>query len=324
MLLQGDARFRPDGTVEVNGQPVRARKVIITTGASPWTPPVPGLTDTGFLTSTTLMELEHLPKHLIAIGGAAVGLELCQAFARLGGRVTVLEALPRIVPSEDADVGDALAGYLREEGIEVCTGVRIAEVSGRRGAHCVVIEDGDGRHVIEGDQLLVATGRRPNTRGLGLEEVGIRLGPKGEVAIGVHLETTRSGVYAAGDVVGDPAFVYVAAYAGGLAAENALDGDSRSYDLSVVPRVTFTDPAVASVGLTEAEARSRDMAVAVTRLPMSQLPRAIAARDTRGFIKLVADKRGVHSEPRFGGRSGAAGRTRMVPHLELRAEYRGF
>lgn len=291
MLLQGDARFRPDGTVEVNGQPVRARKVVITTGASPWAPPIPGLSNTGFLTSTTLMELEELPKHLIAIGGGAVGLELCQAFARLGSRVTVLEALPRIVPSEDADVGDALAGYLREEGLEVRTGVRIAEVSGGRGAHRVVIEDGDGRHVIEGDHLLVATGRRPNTRGLGLEDAGIRLGPKGEVTVGEHLETTRSGVYAAGDVVGDPAFVYVAAYAGSLAAENALNGDSRSYDLSVVPRVTFTDPAVSSVGLTEAEARTRGMAVAVTRLPMSHVPRAIAARDTRGFIKLVADEK---------------------------------
>ncbi|MBI2375507.1 MAG: mercury(II) reductase [Deltaproteobacteria bacterium] len=291
VLLRGDARFRADGTVEVNGQTVRAKKVIIATGARAWAPPIPGLSDTGFLTSTTLMELEELPKRLIAIGGGAVALELCQAFARLGSHVTVLEALPRIVPSEDLELGEALAGYLREEGLEVRTGVRIKEVSGGRGACRVVIEDGEGLHALEGDQLLVAAGRRPNSQGLGLEEAGIRLGPKGEVAVGEHLETTRPGVYAAGDVVGDPAFVYVAAYAGRIAAENALAGNSRRYDLSVVPHVTFTDPAVASVGLTEAEARSRGMMVAATKLPMRHVPRAIAARDTRGFIKLVADEK---------------------------------
>jgi mercuric reductase len=291
MLMKGEARFRPDGTVEVDGQPVRARRVLLSMGASPWAPPIPGLSDTRFLTSTTLMELEELPRHLIAIGGGAVGLELAQTFARLGSRVTVLEALPRIVPAEDAEVGDALAGYLREEGLEVRAGVRILEVSGAPGAHRVVIEDADGRHVIEGDQLLVATGRRPNTRGMGLAEAGIAVGKKGEVLVDEHLKTRLSHVYAAGDVIGDPAFVYVAAYAGSLAAENALNGDSRTYDLSVVPRVTFTEPAVASVGLTETEARARGIAVAVSKLPMAHVPRAIAARDTRGFIKLVADEK---------------------------------
>jgi mercuric reductase len=291
LLMKGEARFRPDGTVEVDGQPVRARKVLLSMGASPWAPPIPGLSDTRFLTSTTLMEQEELPKHLIAIGGGAVGLELAQTFARLGARVTVLEALPRIVPAEDSDVSDALAGYLREEGLDVRVGVRILEVSGAPGAHRVVIEDKGGRYVIEGDQLLVATGRRPNTHGMGLEEAGISLGTKGEVLVDEHLRTSVPHVYAAGDVIGDPAFVYVAAYAGSLAAENALNGDARSYDLSVVPRVTFTEPAVASVGLTETEARASGIAVAVTKLPMAHVPRAIAARDTRGFIKLIADEK---------------------------------
>lgn len=291
MLMKGEARFRADGTVEVDGRVVRAKKVLLSMGASPWAPPIPGLSDTRFLTSTTLMELEELPKHLIAIGGGAVGLELAQTFARLGSRVTVLEALPRIVPAEDSEVGDALAGYLREEGLDVRAGVRILEVSGAPGAHRVVIEDVGGRHVIEGDQLLIATGRRPNTRGMGLDEAGIAVGKKGEVLVDEHLKTRLPHVYAAGDVIGDPAFVYVAAYAGSLATENALNGDSRTYDLSVVPRVTFTDPAVASVGLTETEARARGIGVAVSKLPMAHVPRAIAARDTRGFIKLVADEK---------------------------------
>jgi len=145
------------------------------------------------------------------------------------------------------------------------------------------------RHIIEGDQLLVATGRRPNTAEMGLEEAGIRLGKKGEVLVNEHLETSREGVYAAGNVIGDPAFVYVAADAGSLAADKALGEGNRRYDLSVVPRVTFTDPAVASVGLTEAEARREGLPIGVSKLPMSYVPRAIAARDTRGFIKLIAN-----------------------------------
>ena len=164
-------------------------------------------------------------------------------------------------------------------------------VGGKPGAYRVDVEIAGSVRELKAEQLLVATGRRPSTKGVGLEEAGIRLGKKGEVVVDAHLETTRRGVYAAGDVIGGPAFVYVAAYAGSLAAENALQGNTRTYDLSVVPRVTFTDPAVASVGLTEAEARERGIALAVSKLPLSHVPRAIAARDTRGFIKLVADEK---------------------------------
>ena len=290
-LMRGQAHLRPDGGVEVDGQLIRTRNVLLSMGASPWAPPIEGLSGLPFLTSTTLMELEEQPAHLIAIGGGAVGLELAQAFARLGTKLTVLEALPHVVPAEDPEVGDALAGYLREEGLTVRSGVRVHQVSGEPGRYRVVAEDNNGRFVVEGDQLFVATGRRANTSGMGLEEAGIQLGHKGEVTVDDRLKTKLPHVYAAGDVVGDPAFVYVAAYAGSLAAENALNGDSRTLDLSVVPRVTFTDPAIASVGLTEEEALARGLAIEVSRLPMSHVPRAIAARDTRGFIKLVADEK---------------------------------
>src|SRR5258708_3357127 len=192
---------------------------------------------------------------------------------------------------EDAEVGPALAAYLREEGIEVHTGVALTRVGGKPGAYRVEFAEGGAARTKEAEQLLVATGRRANTSGLGLEEAGIRLGKKGEVVVDEHLETTRKGVYAAGDVIGDPMFVYVSAYGGNLAAENALQGNARKQDLSVVPRVTFTDPAVASVRLTEAQARQRGIAVVVSRLPLSYVPRAIAARDTRGFIKLVVDEK---------------------------------
>jgi len=289
-LIEGHARFRPDGQVEVGGAPLRARKVVLTMGSHPWAAPIPGLETTPFLTSTEALALTRLPKTLVAIGASAVGLEIAQLYARMGTDVTVLEALPRIVPAEDADVGEALAGYLREEGIAVHVGVNVRQVSGRPGRYRVEFENADGARLVQAEQLLVATGRRPNTNGMGLEEAGIGLGKKGEVLVNEHLETSRPGVYAAGDVTGDPMFVYVAAYAGSLAAENALQGNGRAYDLSIVPRVTFTDPAVASIGLTEAQARERGGAVVVSKLPLSYVPRALAARDTRGFIKLVADE----------------------------------
>jgi len=289
MLMQGAARFRSDGTVEVDGAPVRARKVLIVTGASPWLAPIPGLSDARPLTSTELMELEELPEHLVVLGGGYVGLELGQTFARLGARVTVL-ARSRLVSHEDREVSEALAAYLRTEGIDVRTGVKFDRVSGEPGAFQVGFEHDGKQLVLEPDQLLAATGRRPNTRGMGLEEAGIRLGEHGEIVVDEHLRTSLPAVYAAGDVIGEPSFVYVAAYAGSLAADNALNGDRRIYDLSVVPRVTFTDPAVASVGLTESQARDSGIDVEVTTLPMSYVPRAIAARDTRGLVKLVADR----------------------------------
>jgi len=289
MLMQGEARFRPDGAVEVGGKVVRARKVLVATGASPWLAPIPGLSDVRPLTSTELMELEQLPEHLAVLGGGYVGLELGQTFARLGSRVTVL-ARSRLLSHEDKEISDSLAAYLREEGIDVRTGVRLDEVSGEPGSFCVRFEHDGKEQVLEPDQVLAATGRRANTGGMGLAEAGIRLGDSGEIIVDEHLRTSRPDVYAAGDVTGEPAFVYVAAYAGRLAADNALTGDRRTYDLSVVPRVTFTDPAVASVGLTEAQARERITDVAVSTLPMSYVPRAIAARDTRGLVKLVADR----------------------------------
>jgi mercuric reductase len=290
-LVQGRAHFRPDGTLEVDGNPFRARKILVATGARPWEPAIPGLDATPHLTSTEALSLTDLPRSMIVVGGSAVGLELAQFFARLGTKVSVLEALPRLVPAEDADVGEDLARYLEQEDMAVHAGVNVRRASGKPGAYAVEVEESGQTRVFAAEQLLVATGRRPNTKGMGLEEAGIRLGKKGEVIVDEHLETTRKGVYAAGDVVGDPMFVYVSAYGGNLAAENALQGNGRRYDLSVVPRIVFTDPAVAAVGLSEAQARERGIEVEVSKLAMSHVPRAIAARDTRGFIKLVADRK---------------------------------
>src|SRR2546430_8735159 len=225
----------------------------------------------------------------IVIGGSAVGLELAQMFARLGVRVTVLEALPRVVAAEDADVRNALADCLRSEGLDIHTDVRVDRVSKGTIGYEVQYHAGSAARTARAEQLLVATGRRANTAGFGLDTIGVILGTRGEIVVNEFLQTTNPNVYAAGDVIGDPMFVYVAAYAGALAAENALTGNERRYDLSALPKVTFSDPAVSSVGLTEDEARAQGIEPLVSKLPLEHVPRALAAHDTRGFIKLVVD-----------------------------------
>jgi mercuric reductase len=272
-----------------SGRRLTAGKIVVTTGASPWAPPIPGLAEAGYLDNASAMALERLPQSLIVIGGSAVGLELAQMFARLGVRVTVLEALPRLVAVEDADIGNALADYLRSEGLDVYADVRVDRVSRGSDGYEVQYHAGSAARLARAEQLLVAAGRRANTAGFGLDTIGVILGTKGEIVVNEFLQTTNPNVYGAGDVIGDPMFVYVAASGGALAAENALTGNGRRYDLSALPKVTFTDPAVASVGLTEDQARAQGIEPLVSKLPLEHVPRALAARDTRGFIKLVAD-----------------------------------
>ena len=290
--LRGRARFVDPATVEVDGRSYRPSKVVLATGARPWGPPIPGLKESGFLTSTTAMALRELPGSLIVLGGNAVGLELAQVFARAGCAVTVVELLERIAPGEDETISEALKGYLEAEGLEVLTGVATDRIQRRDGRVVLFGNVKNGEKVeLTASELLVATGRRPNTRGLGLEKAGIRVDNGGAVVVDEFLRSTNPNVYAAGDVTGRDMFVYVAAYAGSLAAENALAGSTRPYQPVAVPRVTFTDPQIASVGLTEEGAEAVGYEVKSTVLPLEYVPRALAARDTRGLIKLVADKR---------------------------------
>jgi mercuric reductase len=287
--IQGRARLTGGNGVEIDGQAYTPGKIIIAAGAHPWAPPIAGLDEAGYLTSTTAMELRQRPGSMIVLGANAVGLELAQTFARAGTAVTLVELLPRIAPFEDEEISEALRGYLEEEGIHILTEFETERVE-KRGGHYYLIGSQDGEEItLDAAQLLVATGRRPNTAGMGLQDAGVRLGKRGEVLVGETLQTDNPHVYAAGDVLGDEMFVYVAAYAGGLAAENALTGAGRVYDTSTIPRITFTDPQIAGAGLTEAQAREEGYEVQVSTLPMAQVPRALAARDTRGLIKLVVD-----------------------------------
>lgn len=286
---EGTARFAAGGALTVDGRPTGASKIVLATGARPWEPPIPGLADTPHWNSTDALAATTLPSHLVVIGGGAVGIELAQMMLRMGSRVTLLEAQPSVVSNEDADVRSGLAAALREEGMCVEVGVRITRVGGRPGAYEIAIERAGLEETVGADALLVATGRRANSASLGLPEAGVAVTERGAVIVDEHQKTTNPDVYAAGDVTGDPMFVYVSAHTGAIAAENALLGDRVRRDLVGMPRVTFTDPAVASVGLSEADARRTGAEVVVSKLGLEHVPRAIAARETRGFVKLVVD-----------------------------------
>ncbi|MCI0432239.1 MAG: mercury(II) reductase [Gemmatimonadetes bacterium] len=273
-----------------DGSHIEAGRIVVTTGSSPTIPPVPGLVEAGFLDSASAMELERFPRSLVVIGVGVVGLELGQAFARLGATVTLLSRRDGLLPGEDDEIRRALLGYLRDDGLTIRTRVTVERIERNGPERRVWLRDEDGRlDAVSGEQILVAAGRRPNTSGFGLDQAGVKLGERGEIRVNDYMRTSNPAIYAAGDVTGEPMHVYVAARAGALAAENALRAQQTPLDLRVLPRVTFTDPAVASVGLTEAAAREQQFEPITAVLPMTHVPRALAARDTRGLIKLVAD-----------------------------------
>jgi mercuric reductase len=287
--IQGHARLTGGIGVDIEGVSYTPGKIVIATGAQTWAPSIPGLVEAGYLTSATVMELKELPKSMIVLGANAVGLELAQTFARAGVNVTLLELMPAIAPFEEPEISEALADYLNSEELQIITGFQTLTVERRDGRYFLTGKMNEEKFTLNAEQLLVATGRRPNTDGMDLEKAGVRLGRQSEILVDDTLRTGNPSVYAAGDVIGRDMFVYVAAYGGGLAAENALTGAGKFYDASYIPRVTFTDPQIASAGLTEREARQEGFDLQVSSLPMSYLPRALAARDTRGLIKLVAD-----------------------------------
>ncbi|ALA60599.1 mercury(II) reductase [Nitrospira moscoviensis] len=289
-ILKGDAMLLGGRHVRVNGTAYEPEKIVVATGSSPWAPPIPGLQEAGFLTSEQALGLETLPASLIIIGGGSIGLEFAQLFTRFGVQVMVLESGPHVARAEEPEIGQALVRYLEDEKVRICTNITINQVERRDGGYFVHTETNGKPEICRAERLLVATGRRPNTGGFGLEAAGVRLGAKGEIMVNDHLQTSNPDIYAAGDCIGDPMYVYVAAYAGGLATENALSGVGRVFDLTALPHVTFTDPQIASVGLTERQAREKGLRVHTSLLPLEHVPRARASRNTKGLIKLVAEE----------------------------------
>jgi len=285
--LDGYARLNGAG-LSIGGKALQADKVIIATGASPALPDIRGIERVRYLTSTTALDLAELPRSIMIIGGGYIGCEIGQMLARAGSRVTLVTR-SRLLPEAEPEIGKALTGYFRDEGMQVRTGLAYREIAhSRNGVRLAIEADGETEE-LEAEQVLVTTGRKPNSTGMGLAEAGVAVAPDGAVIVDDRMRTTRPGVYAAGDVTGRDQFVYMAAYGAKLAARNALNGDGLVYDNRAMPWVVFTDPQVAGVGMTETEARTRGIATKTSLVPLDQVPRALAARDTRGLIKLVAD-----------------------------------
>jgi pyruvate/2-oxoglutarate dehydrogenase complex dihydrolipoamide dehydrogenase (E3) component len=273
---EGAARLANDG-VALNGELIKSGKIIVATGASPALPSIQGIATIPFLTSTTALELEQLPKSLLVIGGGYIGCELGQMFARAGVAVTIVTR-HRLLPEAEPEISYALAGYLGEDGIAIRDGVAYREIRQTAdGAALSVLVD-DRAETITAERVLITSGRRPNTAGFGLGEAGVELLPNGGIKVDDRMRTSKLGVYAAGDVTGRDQFVYMAAYGARIAAENALNGDSKRYDATAMPAVVFTDPQVASVGLTETAALDQGLRVKTATLELRYLSRALAAR----------------------------------------------
>ena len=297
--IEGQARFTGE-VIEVGGAPLKAGKIILVTGARAAVPAIPGVDAVPFLTSTTALALDCLPQSLLVIGGGVIGVELGQMFARLGVAVTIV-CRSRLLPELDREVSEALQTYLEAEGVRVCAGSAYRQIE--RTANGIELtcealtndrgacpERGASQFALVAEQVLIATGRRPNSDGMGLNGRGVTLAANGGIVVDEYLETNVAGIYAAGDVTGRDQYVYMAAYGAKLAARNAVEGNSHRYDNSTMPSVVFTDPQVASVGVTQAQAEARGLAVKTSLVQLDQVPRALAARDTRGFIKLVAER----------------------------------
>jgi len=285
--LEGAARLSGAGVI-VDNTHIAAGKIIITTGGRPSVPPISGIETVNYLTSTTLLELQDLPKSLIVIGGGYIGAELAQMMARMGVTVTVL-CRSRLLPQVEPEISDALAAAFQAEGITLYCGIAYEACRKDETGVIVCVEKGGKLIELKAERLVVATGRTPNTEALGLAEAGVELDAHGAIIVDDRMRTSKSSIYAAGDVTDRDQFVYMAAYGAKLAAKNALNSDSLAYDNSAMPWVVFTDPQVAGVGLSEAAARAAGHDVKTSILPLEHVPRALAARDTRGIIKLVAD-----------------------------------
>jgi pyruvate/2-oxoglutarate dehydrogenase complex dihydrolipoamide dehydrogenase (E3) component/uncharacterized membrane protein YdjX (TVP38/TMEM64 family) len=288
-VMQGTARLVSPWEVEVDGRRISARNIVIATGARPLVPTLPGLDTVDYLTSDNVWALRELPQRLVVLGGGPIGAELAQCFARFGSAVTIVEMAPRLLPREDEDAAQVLATALQAEGLKLATGHRAVRVESSDGAHRLVCEQ-EGREVeLPFDRLLIALGRRPNTEGFGLEELGVTLGERNTVAVDGLLRSNFPNIYACGDVAGPYQFTHVASHQAWYAAVNALLAPFWSFraDYRVIPWATFTDPEVARVGLSEDEARAQGVEHEVTRYDIGDLDRAIADGAARGFVKVL-------------------------------------
>ena len=300
-LFRGHARFVSEHAIECNGERIEFEHALIAAGARPRIPAIPGLGEVPYLTSDDLLQATELPDHLVCLGAGAVALEFAQVYRRLGAQVTVVQRGARIASSEDGELSVLLRRYLEEEGVEVITEAAVERAETVAGRPALVLAD--GRHVV-GDKLLVGAGRVPVVDGLGLAEIGIETRPTGVVVDGT-LRTTLPHVSAIGDATGGLMFTHVATYEAPIAIANMLDGAGIEADYRVIPRVIFTAPELAGVGLSEERALAAGHEVEVRRFDVGKTGKARALGDRRGRVKFVLDQRsgeilGAHILSRHG------------------------
>ncbi|MFC4272117.1 dihydrolipoamide dehydrogenase [Sneathiella chungangensis] len=291
-VIQEFGRFVSESEIEAGGVRVKARRFVIATGSRATAPPIPGLEEAGYLTNETIFENRVRPDHLIIIGGGPIGLEMAQAHARLGAKVTVLEAF-KAFGRDDPELSAVVLSVLRREGIEIREGVKIANVEkDTTGAYQVTLGEGEQTETLTGSHLLVAAGRKANVEGLNLEAAGVEYSAKG-INVDNRLRTSNRKIFAIGDVAGGYQFTHIAGYHAGIVIRNALFRLPAKVDYSAVPWVTFTDPELASTGLNEAAARERyGDKIKVLTFPFADIDRARTERQTEGLIKVITTRNG--------------------------------
>lgn len=288
-VMRGHARFVAGHTLEVNGQRLAAERIFLDVGGRPSTPPIEGLDQVPYLTSSSMMEVDFLPEHLVIVGGSYIGLEFAQMYRRFGAEVTVVEMAPRILPREDPDVSDAIRAVLEREGVTIYTGAQCIAVEKRGAAiEAGVRCEGEGPR-IAGSHLLVAAGRRPNTDDLGLALAGVRTDAQGYIEVDDCLQTSAPGVWALGDVNRRGAFTHTAYNDYEIVAANVLDGGRRRVSDRVPAYALFVDPPLGRVGATEAEVRASKRQALMATLPMKRVARARERSETDGFMKVLVD-----------------------------------
>lgn len=318
-MVAGWAEFVDDKTIKVNGKELyKGMKFLIATGATTQIPSIDGLTKVSYLANVSLFDLEEQPQSMIVLGGGYIALEIAQAYHRLGTKVTLLQRSGQVLSKLTADVAEELTRHLRSEGMEIYTGLNFIKVSESFDKVRVAVEYKGEHKIFEAEKILVSTGTKPNTDKLRLQNIGLKLDKGGHILVNDKMETNLRNIYAAGDVVNTPAYVYTAAFEGKIAVENAFTGADSKADYSSLPWVVFTDPQVAGAGIDEAEAVAQNIPFEVSTLELKDVPRAIAANDTRGFIKLI---RNSETDKLIGARVVAPEGGELIQQLSMAIKY---
>ncbi|MGO9516196.1 MAG: mercuric reductase [Candidatus Korobacteraceae bacterium] len=288
-LYRGVAQFAGPKQIKVGDEMLEGEHIFIDTGGRARIPAIPGLDAIGYLTNETIMELTEVPKHLLVLGGGYIGLEFGQMFSRFGSRVTVIQRNSQICPREDPEVAAELQRALDAEGIRFMLSARTTRVEKKDSAISLTLEQPSGTSTVTGSHLLVATGRRPNTDGLGLDKAGVATNKDGSIKVNSKLETSVSGIWALGDVKGGPAFTHISYNDFQIAYANLINGKNLTIDKRIVPYCVFTDPQLGGVGMTEKEARAKGYKLKIGKVPMSKVARAYERDETAGLMKIIVD-----------------------------------